>query len=175
MTKYLRIGLVLKPQGIKGELKVLPLTDDPRRFTQLKEIYLEGAKGGYEKRALLSANVREDAVYCAISGVEDRNAAETLRNRYLCVDRENAVKLSKDRYFVCDIIGCSVWDSSGNPLGILEEVLQTGANDVYAIRQENGKSVLVPALKKLLVLVDIDEKRIVLDAEVMKEVALYED
>lgn len=175
MTEYLRIGVVLKPQGIKGELKVLPLTDDPRRFTQLKEIYLEGAKGGYEKRALLSASVREDAVYCTISGVEDRTAAEALRDRYLCVDREHTVKLPKDRYFVCDIIGCGVWDSLGNSLGTLKDVYETGANDVYAIRLPNGKTLLVPALKKLLTSVDIDEKRIVLDADVLKEVALYED
>ncbi len=175
MTEYLRIGVVLKPQGIKGELKVLPLTDDPRRFTQLSEIYLEGAKGGYEKRALLCASVREDAVYCTVAGVEDRDAAEALRGRYLCVDRKHAIKPPKDRYFVCDMIGCGVWDSLGNPLGILEEVMETGANDVYSIRSDGGKTVLVPALKKLLTLVDTDAKRIMLDAEVLKEVALYED
>ena len=169
MTEYLRIGVVLKPQGIRGELKVLPLTDDPRRFTQLKEVYLEGKEGGYEKRALLSASVREDAVYCTISGVEDRDAAEALR------DRAHAVKLPKGRYFVCDVIGCGVWNSRGEQLGTLEDVFETGANDVYAIRRPDGKRILVPALKKLLTLVDVEQGRIVLDVDVMKEVALYED
>ena len=175
MTEYLRIGVVLKPQGIKGELKVLPLTDDPRRFAQLREIYLEGVKGGYEKRALLRAAVREDAVYCTVAGIEDRAAAEALRGRYLCVDREHAIQPPKDRYFVCDMIGCGVWDSLGNSLGILEEVTETGANDVYSIRSDSGKTLLVPALKKLLTLVDTDGKRIVLDAVVLKEVGFYED
>ena len=175
MTEYLRIGVVLKPQGIKGELKVLPLADDPEIYAKLKEVYLEGEKGGYEKRALLRANVRADALYCTLSGVEDRGSAEALRNRYICVDREHAGIPPKDRYFIVDFIGCSVWDSLGNPLGTLEDVIETGANDVYSIRSSEGKVFLVPALKKLLALVDIDQKQIVFDVEVLKEVALYED
>lgn len=175
MTTYLRIGVVLKPQGIRGELKVQPLTDDPRRFTRLEEVYLESAGGGYEKRALLRADVRADGVYCTVAGIDDRDAAEALRGQYLCVDREHAIKLPKDRYFVVDLIGCAVSDSLGNSLGILEEIIETGANDVYSIRGENNRLLLVPALKKLLALVDVQQKRIVLDADVLKEVAVYED
>jgi len=175
MTGYLRIGIVLKPQGVKGELKVLPLTDDPGRFNDLKDVYLEGEKGGYEKRALLSADIRDGFVFCLLFGAEDRNAAEALRGRYLCVDREHAVKPPKGRYFVCDVVGCCVFDSLGNPLGTLEEVIETGANDVYLIRGESGNTFLVPAIKKLVQLIDVEEKRVVLDADVLKEVALYED
>ena len=173
--EYLRIGIVLRPQGIRGELKVQPLTDNPGRFRRLEQVYIEGKKGGYEKRALLSAAVRDDAVYLQIEGVEDRTAAELLRGRYLCVDREHAVKLPEGRYFVCDLIGCAVEDSDGTPLGELCDVFETGANDVYAVRQKDQKTFLVPALKKLLALVDVANKRIVFDKKVLEEVIVRDE
>ena len=183
--EYLRIGIVLRPQGVRGELKVQPLTDDPDRFRQLEEVYLEGKKGGsdksgpqrggYERRALLSVSVRDGAVYLQLEGVPDRNAAELLRNRYLCVDREHAVKLPEGRYFVCDLIGCTVVDSEGKHLGRLCDVFETGANDVYSVRQDDGKTFLVPALRKLLAQVDVANKRIVFDAKVLEEVIVRDE
>lgn len=176
MNEYLRIGVVLKPQGVKGELKVQPLTDDPNRFAALKEAYIETKSGGHTLMGVTSVSVREDAVYLTLSGVDDRNGAERLRNAYLCVDRSQAIKLPKGRYFVCDLIGCEVFDTEGNKLGILKDVLQTGAADVYAVRGETKeKNFMVPALKKLLHSVDVEAKRIVLDAEVLPQVAVYED
>ena len=176
MNEYLRIGVVLRPQGVKGELKVQPLTDDPSRFQRLMEVYIETKTGGHSPAEVTSVSVREDAVYLTLGAVPDRTAAEKLRNAYLCVDRQNAVKLPKDRYFVCDLIGCSVYDSTGKKLGVLDDVMQTGAADVYSVRGETKKqSFLVPALKRLLKTVDVENKRIELDAQVLTQVAVYED
>jgi len=176
MNEYLRIGVVLKPQGVKGELKVQPLTDDPHRFAALKEVYIESKNGGHTPVGVASVSVREDAVYLTLTGVNDRNDAERLRNTYLCVDRSHAVKLPKGRYFVCDLIGCKVVDTNGCELGTLSDVLQTGAADVYAVRgASKDKNFMVPALKKLLHSVDVEAKCIILDAEVLPQVAVYED
>lgn len=169
---FLRIGLVVKPQGVRGELKVQPLTDDPGRFAALQSIYLEG-KGGMAPHAVTSVSVREDGVYLKMEGISDRNQAELLRGCYLCVDREHAVKLPEGRYFICDLIGCRVLDSGGRELGVLSDILQHGAADVYVVSGE--RPFMVPALKKLLCEVDVQNKRIVLDASVLEEVAVWDE
>ena len=119
-----------------------------------------------------------DHLIPAVGGVQvevhpQSRIAEGLRNLYVCVDRAHAVKLPPGRYFVADMIGCRVEDSQGKPLGVLQEVLETGANDVYVI--QGDRQLLVPALKKLLTLVDVAHKRIVLDASVLEEVGLFAD
>ena len=170
--EYLRIGMVLRPHGVKGAVKLLPLTDDVERFRKLSFVYIE-RNGIYTKAEVQRSSIQPDAVMLWLSGVENREDAEKLRNHYLCVDREHAVKLPEGRYFVADLIGCAVEDTEGRELGTLTDVLETGANDVYVI---TGKQkLLVPALKKLLYRVDIETKHILLDAAVLEEVGLFED
>ena len=98
--------------------------------------------------------------------------AETLKNVYLCVSRDNAVKLRKDTYFIVDLIGCETFDTNGKAYGKLTDVLETGAHDVYEI---DGGKLLVPALKKLLREVDVENGRIVFDADVLEEVGCFAD
>lgn len=172
MEEYLRIALILRPHGVHGAVKLLPLTTDNRRFLKLKEAYIE-QDGGYTPVEAMDASVQPDAVFLRLSCCESREQAEALRNKYLCVDRAHAAKLPAGRYFVVDLIGCAVEDSLGNPLGTLTEVMETGANDVYVI--QGKRELLVPALKKLLKEVDVHNKRIVLDADVLEEVGLFAD
>ena len=101
----------------------------------LREAYLERG-GAYEKVEVSDVSVQPDAVYMTISVCRDRNTAETLRNHYISVDREHAVKLPEGRYFVADMIGCDVYDTNGAYYGKLTDVLETGANDVYVIQGE---------------------------------------
>lgn len=172
MDEYLRIGMILRPHGVHGAVKLLPLTTDNRRFLKLKEAYIE-RDGGYWPVEALDISVQPEAVFLRLSFCESREQAEALRGQYLCVDRVHAVKLPEGRYFIADLMGCGVEDTLGNPLGTLADVLETGANDVYVI--EGARKLLVPALKKLLREVDVQNRRIVLDAEVLEEVGLYED
>lgn len=169
---YLRIGLVVKPQGIKGELKIMPMTDDPNRFKGLKQVYVEQGKE-HVIRSIANVSVRNDAIIITVEGIETREAAEAMRGKYLCVDRQNAVKLPDGRYFVVDLIGCTVEDTNGTNLGKLNDVYETGANDVYTIKGK--RSLMVPALKKLIKSVDIANKRMVLDAQVLEEVAVWDE
>lgn len=172
MEKYLRVGLIQRPHGVRGMVKLMPLTEDIGRFNGLKEAYLE-RNGAFEPVEALDISAQPEAVLLRLSGCESREAAEALRGLYLCVDRAHAVKLPAGRYFVADMIGCAVEDTHGTPLGLLTEVLETGANDVYVI--EGERRLMVPALKKLLALVDVERKRVVLDAAVLEEVGLFAD
>jgi 16S rRNA processing protein RimM len=171
---YYRIGLMLRPHGIRGEVKLLPLTDDVNRFRELSDAYIEVQEGCYRKAVVRGAKiVPGDSVIVSIEGVNTMDEAESLRNRYLCVDREHAVALPEDTYFVSDLIGCKVFSSIGEELGTLSDVYETNANDVYVV---TGKRKLsVPALKKLLSEVDIYNRRVVFDSDVLSEVGLFED
>ncbi|MEA4913017.1 MAG: ribosome maturation factor RimM [Christensenella sp.] len=169
---YLRVGQIVRVHGVHGDVKIIPLTDDPARFRQLKTAYLETSAGAYAPVAVTSARFLPDAVLLHLEGYDTVERAETLKNVYLCVSRDNAVKLRKDTYFVVDLIGCDVSDTSGKTYGKLTDVLETGANDVYEV---DGGKLLVPALKRVLNEVDVESGRIVLDADVLEEVGCFAD
>ena len=170
-TSFFRIGQIVRPHGVHGAVKVLPTTDDFRRFANLREAYLE-LHGTYVPVQLLVSSAQPNAVILKIDGYETPEQANALRDKYLCVDRAHAVPLPPDTYFVADLIGCETGDTAGNAYGRVTEVYATGANDVYEI--EGGK-LLVPALKRVLHTVDVEQKRIVFDAAVLKEVGLFAD
>ena len=168
---FYRIGVIVRPHGVHGAVKVEPLTDSSKRFRGLKEAYLE-MHGEMRPVQLVVSSVAPDSVILSIEGYETPEAANALRGAYICVDREHRVKLPKDTYFVTDLCGCETFDTDGNAFGRLTNVYETGANDVYEI--EHGK-LMVPALKRVLSEVDTDNGRIVFDAAVLKEVGLFED
>lgn len=169
---YYRIACIVRPHGVQGNVKLQPLTDDPNRFRGLKEAYLE-ADGKRTLVKLTGIGISRDAVTLHIEGVETREQAELLRGAYLCVDKAHAVKLPPDTYFVADLIGCTVTDTAGETYGRITDVLETGANDVYVV--EGERPMMLPALKKVLHEVDVEQKRIVLNSEVVGEVALFAD
>jgi 16S rRNA processing protein RimM len=172
MTDRFRIAQILRPHGIKGEVKVYSLTDDPARFKNLREAFLERS-GQYEPVLVDGSKTAGDSVVLHIEGVDTPEEAEKLRGLYLCVDRQHAVKLPAGTYFVADLIGCRVFSTDGSDLGRLTDVLETNANDVYVIDGE--RRLMVPALKKLLHKVDVMEKLVELDAAVLSEVGYFED
>ena len=168
-----RIAQIVRPHGVTGALKLLPLTDDVRRFKALSEAYLEQGSLSYLPVTASEISVQPDAVFLRLSCCDSREAAEKLRGKYLCVDRAHAAKLPQGRWFIKDLIGCAVSDTEGKSYGVLHDVMETGANDVYVIKGE--KELLIPALKKLLVEVDTENKRVLLDADVLREVGLFAD
>ena len=173
MTEYLRIGLITRPHGVKGAVKLDTLTTDNSRFAALDCAYIEKNKA-YTPVKVKPCSYTDSSAIVQIEGVNDRNAAEALRGSFLCVDRQHAAPLPEGRYFIEDLIGCECFDSEGVYLGRLSDVMIRPANDVYEIKKEKS-TLLVPALKKLLLSVDVFNKRIVLDKDVLSEVGLYED
>ena len=173
LSTHLLIGEVLKPQGIRGEVKVKPVTCDPERFYDLEQVFFE-KNGQYEPVQVLSARVDKSGAYLLLEGVSDRNEAEKLRGQLLYIDREHAVELPEDAEFICDLIGCHGADDEGRDLGELVDVMQPGGNDVYVFRGPLGE-VLVPALKDVVVRVDVRAREILFDARRLGEVAVFED
>ncbi|HIS03641.1 MAG TPA: 16S rRNA processing protein RimM [Candidatus Pullichristensenella avicola] len=173
MDKYLVIGEIVKPQGVRGEVKLRPITCDAGRFDDLTLAYLKRAEE-YIPVRIAACRRAQDAVFIAFEGVADRNAAETLRGELLYIDREHAVKLDEDSNFLCDLIGLRGVDDEGNDWGTLRDVLQPGGNDVYVFEGPRGET-LVPALKSVVKSVDLDRGEMVLAAARMREVAVFDE
>ena len=170
---YLLLGEIVRPQGIRGEVKVKHYTDDPYRFEDLETVYLKRA-GAYEPVGVISARVQQDDVFLLLSGVADRNEAEKLRGVQLWVDRDNAVELGEDEVFIADILGAKAYDTKGNEIGVLKDVLTPGGVDVFVFKTRKG-TLMMPALKTVILEMDADEGKIILDENRLEEVALYED
>ncbi len=155
MEQFLQVGIISSTHGIKGEVKVFPTTDDVNRFKKLKEVILDTGK---EKLCLKIEGVRffKQFAILKFEGYDNINDIEKYRGKSLFVTRENAVKLKKDEYFVADLIGVFVENEDGSFKGILKDVIETGANDVYVVQCEDGKEVLIPAIKDCILSVDLD-------------------
>lgn len=158
MEDLLQVGIITKTHGLRGEVKVFPTTDDVHRFKKLKEVILDT---GREKITLEIEGVRflKNLVILKFKGIDNINDIERNTGKSLYVTRENAVKLGKDEYFIADLIGIDVFDEEGRRLGVLKDVIETGANDVYSIELENSQELLLPAIKQCILDVDIDNKK----------------
>ncbi len=154
MESRFQIGIISSTHGIRGEVKVFPTTDDVRRFGKLKEVILDTGKGDLNL-SVQSVKYFKQFVIVKFEGLDDINAVEKYRGKSLYVTRENAVRLQKDEYFIADLIGLSVQDETGEPIGVLEDVLGTGANDVYRIRLNDGRELLLPAIRQCVLEVDV--------------------
>ena len=162
LEQYLDIGKIVNTHGVKGELKVVPLTDDPERYLKLKWVYVD-KKSGLEKYMVESVKFFKSFVILKLKEIEDMTQAEALRELFIKIDRKDAVKLPKNAFFISDILGCLVFDIEGKELGKLVDVLQTGSNDVYVVKRESAPDLLVPALKSVVREVDVENRRIVVE------------
>lgn len=155
MEEFFQVGVITATHGIHGEVKVFPTTDDPNRFKKLKKVLLDT---GTQKLELEVAGVKffKKFVILKFKEFDDINQVEKYRKCSLLVTRENAVRLKKNEYFIADLIGLKVYTEDGRFLGNLEDVMQTGANDVYQIVTEEGKEILIPAIRQCILDVDIE-------------------
>lgn len=165
MENKLIIGEVLKPQGIRGELKVKPFTDSAENFRGLKRVFLDG-----EEYKVLSVRVGGDAVFLGLRGVPDRNAAETLRGKEVSVPRDEAPEPEEGRYYIADLIGSEVVTQEGKPLGTLVFIRQA-QTDIYTLAQ-GEKEILFPAVKGVITDIDLIRKRITVCEKRFNEVAV---
>ena len=159
MENWFEIGIITKPQGIRGELRVLPTTDDPERFQLLDEVHIRLEKSpDSTPYKLTSARLHKGMVLVKLATINDRNAAETLVGGVLTIPPEKALPLNANEYFIRDLIGLNVQTEDGQSLGIIEDVFPTGANDVYTIRDTEGKSFMLPAIKDVILSVSMESK-----------------
>ena len=163
--RELVVGVVLKPQGIRGEIKIKPFTDAPETFKQFKKIFLDG-----EEYRVISVRTGEGAVYLGLRGVPDRNAAELLRGKEAAILREEAPALPEGSYYIADLLGSEVVTAEGETLGVLKDITPAAA-DIYTVERE-GKEILFPAAQGVVREVDVENRRIVVDKTRFSEVAV---
>jgi len=156
------IGVITKPQGIRGELRVFPTTDDPSRFALLvgEEILLQQGNGTKPYK-LLGARQHKGFVLIKLDGISDRNMAETLMRSTILISDEKALPLEDGEYFVRDLVGLNIETETGEHIGSLSRVLNTNANDVYVIEAAEGDSFMIPAIKSVVLSVSLPEKKMV--------------
>ena len=169
MLDKLKVGLIVKPQGIKGEVKIQPLTDDINRFKNLKEVIIDD-----KNYRVLKAVIGGGTVFLTISGISDRNTAEAFRGKFLYVTRENAVPLEEGRYFIADIIGCELVNDKGAKLGQITDVTPNRV-DVITVKKTDGKIMRFPFLNDLVIDVDIINQKMTVLAKRLAEVSVDED
>jgi 16S rRNA processing protein RimM len=189
----IRIGLIIKAHGVRGELLVKPLTDDIRRFERLIQVFVEKTGGsGVNPYEIEYVRFHKDKLLLKFKHFDDINAVISLKGSYISIEEKDLVKLPDDSYFVFDLQGCEVYNVSGELLGILTDVLETGSNDVYKVTPATANSVavggvtvggvtadgatadgsiaggppkelLIPAIKSVIKEVSVKDKKIIAD------------
>jgi len=157
LDELYRIGVITEPHGIHGEVKIFPTTDDPDRIKKLKEVILDTGK---EHLTLHPVSLKwvKQFVVVKFKEYDSINEIEQFCKKELFVTRENTVKLSEDEYLIPDLIGMKVVDEECQMIGILEDVLDTGANDIYQIRRDDKTMLLLPAIKQCILDVNVEEQ-----------------
>ena len=162
MQEYLEIGQIVNTHGLKGYLKVVPFTDDVNRFKELKTVYIVFRNELVECK-IEDVKFIKNLVNLKFVGIDDINDAEKYKGCYLKISRKDAKKLDKDTYFRVDLIGLSVYDEQENKIGILDDIFSAGSRDVYAVKTEDGKQILLPAISKAIKKIDIEQGKIIVD------------
>lgn len=155
MEQTLRVGVISSTHGVRGEVKVFPTTDDPKRFKKLKTVMLDT---GREKLTLNIEQVKffKNMVILKFKEFNDINEIEKYKGKDLLINRDQAVKLAPNENFIVDLIGLKVVTDEGVEFGTLKDVMETGANDVYIIDGNDGKEYLFPAIKQCILNIDLE-------------------
>lgn len=156
------IGKLGKARGLDGTLKIIPLTDFENRFDDMKEISVGGIIMQVENVKHIGGEI-----FVKLLGIDTREQARTLTNKFLTVDRKNVAPLEDGEFYTFDIIGCEVFDGE-KFFGKVENVLKTGSNDVFQVQGE--REILIPALKSVVKKIDIAEKKIFIDSAALEEI-----
>lgn len=157
MENYFDIGKIVNTQGIRGDLRIIPCTDDPKRFELLDNIDIF-----FNEKVLRYPIERvwyhKSFVILKLVGIDDINTAENLRGGVIRIPTEKALPLEADEYYMRDLYDMEVF-SGDERLGKITDILQTGANDVYVVKDAKGKEILIPAIKQCIRSISVDENR----------------
>ena len=159
MTEYFEIGQIVNTFGIKGMVKIKPFTDDINKFDKFKKIYIkkENTKKEYQ---IEEVKYHKQMVLMKLKGINTPEEADLLRESYLIINREDEVPLEEGEYYIIDFLGSEVYTDENVLLGKLEDIYNTGSNDIYVVKDELGKQVLLPAISDVIKNIDIKNKKI---------------
>lgn len=158
MEDLLQAGVITTTHGIRGEVKVFPTTDDVHRFEDLDSVLLYTGRD-YMKLEIENVKYFKQYAILKFKGIDNINDIEKYKGRSLYVTRDQAIPLEEDEYYIADLIGLDVYLESGEKFGVLKDVMETGANDVYIVETEEGKEVLIPAIHECVLDIDVEENR----------------
>ena len=174
LTPYFCIGEVLKPQGIHGEAKVRPYTDDPENFRRWTTLFRKDGENWAPIQSRFS-RVHDGFVYLTLEGCARPEDVDKLRGLELYINRANASPLPEGMFYLADLMGCEAVDEAGKILGKLTDILQHGPTDVYVFKAANGKTWMAPALPDAFPEKDVEHGIIRVNSERLKEVAVDAD
>ena len=158
--KNIEIGQIVNTFGIKGFVKVNPWVNDVTRFDDLKKVYIKIRKS-LKELEIEEVKYHKNQVLLKFKGVENVEQAEMLRNAILEIDRKDAIPLEEGEYFIADLLESEVYTDEGEKLGIVEDIFNTGSNDIYVVKNELGKSILLPRIKDVFKEIDVENKKII--------------
>lgn len=160
MEEYFEIGQIVNTSGLKGVIKVKPFTDDITKFNNLKTIYIS-IKKELKEFKIEQVRFNKNMVFLKLEGIDTIEEAENYRNLYLKIKRDKNEKLEENSYYIVDIIGSKVYTDCEEELGEIVDVFSTKSNDVYVVKDNLGKQILLPAIKDVIKNVDIQNKKII--------------
>ena len=163
MKEYIVVGKIVNTHGLKGEVKLMPYTDDINRFFDFEYIYIDDASN--EKLYFTNVKIHQNLILATFSGYDDINLVEKYKGKNVKIERKDAAILPEGSYFIVDLIGCTVFNTSDDELGNITDVIQTGSNDVYIIKGKNKEEILVAAIKDVVKSIDIENKKIVIEPQ----------
>lgn len=159
MKDYLEIGQIVNTFGIKGIVKVKSFSNDIKRFDELKKIYVKNNENKKEYE-IEEVKYHKEMVLIKFKGIDTIEQANLLRNSYLIINRKDLKPLEKDTYYIVDLLGLDVYTDSEELLGKLEDIFNTGSNDIYVVKDEMGKQILLPAISEVIKKIDLQNKKI---------------
>jgi 16S rRNA processing protein RimM len=157
MDKEIVIGKIVAPHGVRGDIRIMPLTDRPEQFLNLSYLLLEDGR----QLTVKAARFHKRMVLVSTKEITTMNDAELLRDKKILIRAEDLPPLEEGRFYVADLIGLPVFDEEGKQLGTFKDSITTGSNDVYIVAVPGGKDLLIPALKIYVREINLQEKRIV--------------
>lgn len=157
MEQFLQVGVISSTHGIRGEVKIFPTTDDTARFKKLKKVLLDTGREQLELE-VQSVKFFKQFVILKFKGLDNINDIEKYKGKSLLVPREEAVPLGSDEYYIADLIGMEVFTEDGR-FGVIKDVMETGANEVYIIDSDMHGEVLIPAIRQCILDVDVEKKK----------------
>lgn len=157
----LQVGVITDTHGIRGEVKVFPTTDDIKRFENLNKLYID-SKSGLVQMKINSIRYFKQFVLLTFKGINNINDIEIYKKCPLLIEREDAIELGENEYFITDLIGMTALTEDGHLVGTVKDILQTGANDVYVIEQtDTMKELLLPAIKQCIIKIDTEKNEMI--------------
>jgi 16S rRNA processing protein RimM len=158
---HFKIGQIVSTQGLKGEVRVYSYTDDIYRFDDLETFYL--GKDLENKWIVEKVRYKGNMVIMKIKGIDTVEEAEKLKNKFMYVSRDEGRELEEGEFFISDMIGIDVYTVDGQHIGVLDDVLQYAANDVYVVKGAENKEYMIPAMLKFVPTIDMNERKMIID------------